>query len=79
MLALARTVHDTTGAQPNVDYALVAIERVLGLPAGAAFTLSAVGRVVGWIAHAMEQASTGMLIRPRARYVGPPPRTSQPA
>ncbi|ASL44807.1 Citrate synthase 2 [Burkholderia sp. AD24] len=70
VLALARTVHDTTGAQPNVDYALVAIERVLGLPAGAAFTLFAVGRVVGWIAHAMEQARDGRLIRPRARYVG---------
>jgi citrate synthase len=70
MHALARTVHDTTGAEPNVDFALVAIERVLGLPAGAAFTLFAVGRVVGWIAHAMEQTRDGRLIRPRARYIG---------
>ncbi|WP_429249503.1 citrate/2-methylcitrate synthase [Paraburkholderia sp. GAS333] len=67
---LARAVHDTTGAEPTVDYALAAIERVLGLPTGAAFTLFAVGRVVGWIAHAMEQASDGRLIRPRARYIG---------
>jgi citrate synthase len=70
VLRLARTVRDTTGAQPTVDFALAAIERVLGLPAGAAFTLFATGRVVGWIAHAMEQASDGRLIRPRARYVG---------
>ena len=70
VLRLARTVRDTTGAQPTVDFALAAIERVLGLPAGAAFTLFAVGRVVGWIAHAMEQARDGRLIRPRARYVG---------
>jgi citrate synthase len=68
--ALARTVRDTTGAEPNVDFALVAIERVLGLPAGAAFTLFAIGRVVGWIAHAMEQTRDGRLIRPRARYIG---------
>jgi len=70
VLRLARAVRDTTGAEPTVDFALAAIERVLGLPAGAAFTLFAVGRVVGWIAHAMEQARDGRLIRPRARYIG---------
>jgi citrate synthase len=70
VLRLARTVRDTTGAEPTLDFALAAIERVLGLPAGAAFTLFAVGRVVGWVAHAMEQTSDGRLIRPRARYVG---------
>src|SRR6201996_6261047 len=70
VLALARTVRDTTGAEPTVDFALAAIERVLMLPSGAAFTLFAVGRVVGWIAHAMEQTRDGRLIRPRARYIG---------
>jgi citrate synthase len=70
VLKLARTVRDTTGAEPTVDFALAAIERVLGLPASAAFTLFAAGRVVGWIAHAMEQARDGRLIRPRARYIG---------
>jgi len=68
--ALARSVRETTGTEPNLDYALASIERVLGLPAGAAFTLFAVGRVVGWIAHAMEQSADGRLIRPRARYIG---------
>jgi citrate synthase len=67
---LAAALRDTTGAEPTLDYALAAIERVLGLPAGAAFTLFAVGRVTGWIAHAMEQAADGRLIRPRARYIG---------
>jgi citrate synthase len=70
VLNLARAVRDTTGAEPTVDFALAAIERVLGLPAGAAFTLFALGRVVGWIAHAMEQTRDGRLIRPRARYIG---------
>jgi citrate synthase len=67
---LARAVRDTTGVEPNVDFALAAIERVLGLPTGAAFTLFALGRVVGWIAHAIEQTRDGRLIRPRARYIG---------
>ena len=68
--ALARAVREMSGAEPTLDYALAAIERVLGLPTGAAFTLFAVGRVVGWIAHAMEQTADGRLIRPRARYIG---------
>jgi citrate synthase len=67
---LAAAMRDTAGAEPTLDYALAAIERVLALPAGAAFTLFAVGRVVGWIAHAMEQTADGRLIRPRARYIG---------
>ena len=68
--ALARAVRETSGAEPTLDYVLASIERVLGLPAGSAFTLFAVGRVVGWIAHAMEQIADGRLIRPRARYIG---------
>jgi citrate synthase len=42
-----------------------------GLPAAAPFVLFAVARSVGWIAHSLEQLSTGTLIRPRARYTGP--------
>jgi hypothetical protein len=36
-----------------------------------AFSLFALGRYIGWLAHAIEQAATGQLIRPRARYTGP--------
>jgi citrate synthase len=31
------------------------------------------GRTIGWLAHALEQASQNRLIRPRARYSGPMP------
>ena len=34
--------------------------------------LFAIGRCVGWLAHALEQAGSGQMIRPRARYVGVP-------
>lgn len=59
--------------KPNVDFATVAIERVLGLPQDSALSLFLLGRTVGWIAHAIEQAAQGGLIRPRARYTGPRP------
>ena len=66
-----------TGDQPNLDSALTVLTRTLGLPKGAPFTLFAVGRSVGWIAHALEQRTQPGLIRPRARYVGPEPMTRE--
>src|SRR3954471_4597436 len=62
-----------TGRRPNVDFATVTIERALGLPKDAALSMFLLGRTVGWIAHALEQAAHGGLIRPRARYTGPQP------
>ena len=49
------------------------LRRYLRLPEGSAFGLFALGRTVGWIAHALEQRETGQLIRPRAVYVGAMP------
>lgn len=34
-------------------------------------------RTAGWAAHILEQKSTERLVRPAARYVGPPPRSPQ--
>ena len=61
------------GRHPNVDFALAATALGLGLPRNAALGLFIVGRTVGWIAHAIEQYESGILIRPRARYLGPRP------
>ena len=68
--ALSAAVADATGAHDNVDFALAAMTRSLALPPDAPFMLFAVARCAGWVAHAMEQAATGAIIRPRARYVG---------
>jgi citrate synthase len=38
--------------------------------------ISAIGRMIGWIAHAMEQFHENSLIRPRASYTGPLPQSS---
>jgi citrate synthase len=61
------------GDHPNLDYALVVLRRALGLPRGSALVLFALGRTVGWMAHAMEQYQLDQLIRPRAAYTGPMP------
>ena len=61
--------------KPNLDFALAAVARVLGLPAGSPLMLFAIGRTIGWIGHAIEQYATDHLIRPRAKYVGVPPST----
>jgi citrate synthase len=62
------------GETPNLDFALVALARTLGLPDGAALALFAIGRTIGWIAHAIEQYEQDAIIRPRAKYVGENPR-----
>jgi citrate synthase len=66
-----------TGLRPNVDTALFALEQHLGLPAGSALAIFAIGRTTGWIAHALEQHHDGHLIRPRAVYAGPLPKEAE--
>ncbi len=73
---LARAVERDRGLKPNLDFALVALRRALGLPRGAAFGVFAVGRTVGWLAHALEQRELKQLLRPRAAYTGPQPPTA---
>jgi len=68
--AIAQAVTGVSGKLPTIDFALATLERVLGLPDGAALALFALGRTVGWIGHAIEQYRAGAIIRPRARYVG---------
>ena len=44
-----------------------------GLPRSMFTPTFAVSRVVGWSANVLEQAEERRIIRPAARYVGPPP------
>jgi citrate synthase len=61
---------DITGDLPNIDFALAALTARFDLPEDAGFTLFALARSTGWLAHMMEQIASGETIRPRARYVG---------
>jgi citrate synthase len=70
--AVEETMREAGYPAPTVDFGLVAVASALGLPAGAAAALFAVGRAAGWVAHVLEQREQGELLRPRARYVGTP-------
>ena len=73
---LQRTCEERLDLKPNLDFGLAAVAQRLNLPPDAAMALFALGRSVGWIAHAFETWDAGVLIRPRARYTGPAPRMS---
>jgi citrate synthase len=72
LAALQAAVEMRTGERANIDFALVVLAETHGLPPDAPFLLFAVARSAGWIAHAVEEGASGRLIRPRARYIGPP-------
>jgi citrate synthase len=74
--ALARAAGELLDERPNVDFGLLALARTHRLPEDAPILLFALGRTVGWIAHAMEQYGSDELIRPRANYTGPAPELS---
>ncbi len=67
---LAEVAERVTGRAPNIDFALAVLTLSEDLPREAPLVLFALGRSVGWLAHALEQVESGELIRPRARYVG---------
>jgi citrate synthase len=69
---LRAAVEELAGELPNIDFALAALTESYRLPTHAPLAVFALARSVGWLAHMLEQVSTGQLIRPRARYTGPP-------
>lgn len=73
---MAEAGEELLGDKPTIDFALVTASRVLKLPPGAPLILFALGRTIGWIGHAIEQYARDEILRPRARYVGPPPGSS---
>ena len=59
--------------QTNHEFYTALLLEALGLPRDAFTGAFAVARVVGWIAHALEQQAGGRLIRPQSDYIGPMP------
>ncbi|MDN5913733.1 MAG: citrate synthase [Pseudonocardia sp.] len=63
----------------NVEFYAGVVMELCGVPRSMFTPTFAVTRVVGWTAHVLEQAEERRLIRPSARYVGPPPPEPVPA
>ena len=61
---------DRFGVSPNVDLALAALVEACGFRAGSGETVFALSRMVGWLAHALEEYPQGLRFRPRAVYTG---------
>ncbi len=57
----------------NVEFWAGVVMELCGLPRSLFTPTFAASRVIGWCANILEQAADNRIIRPSARYVGPPP------
>ena len=60
--------------ETNVEFYTALLLHGLGLPSELFTPTFAVGRVIGWSAHCLEQLRDGRLIRPQSAYIGPTDR-----
>ncbi|GAA1517063.1 citrate synthase/methylcitrate synthase [Streptomyces synnematoformans] len=63
----------------NVEFYAGVVMEQCGLPREMFTPTFAAARAVGWSANVLEQAEDSKIIRPAARYVGPPPPEPVPA
>ena len=59
----------------NVEFWSAVILDLAEVPSHLFTSMFTCARTAGWAAHVLEQKREGRLIRPTARYVGPPPRS----
>lgn len=71
-------VRQEKGLRPNLDWPSARLYHYLSLDVELYTPLFVASRVVGWAAHAIEQAENNRLIRPRSRYTGPARRKFLP-
>jgi citrate synthase len=63
---------------PNLDWPAGRLYHAMRLDVPLYTPIFAMARVAGWAAHIIEQMDNNRLIRPRALYKGPPPRSVRP-
>ncbi|MFG2718409.1 citrate synthase/methylcitrate synthase [Streptomyces sp. NPDC048416] len=63
----------------NVEFYAGVVMELCGLPREMFTPTFCAARVVGWSANVLEQSADSKIIRPAARYVGPPPPQPVPA
>jgi citrate synthase len=67
---IEQAVWDQQHLPPNIDWPLGRLLELLGFRRELHAPIFVSARVIGWCAHALEQAGSGEAIRPRARYRG---------
>ncbi len=70
-LRLLRERKPSRRLDTNVEFYTALLLHGIGMPVDLFTPTFAVGRVVGWSAHCLEQLRDGRLIRPQSTYVGP--------
>jgi citrate synthase len=70
-LRLLREYKPDRRLDTNVEFYTALLLHGLGLPTELFTPTFAVGRVLGWSAHCLEQLRDGRLIRPQSAYIGP--------
>ena len=61
----------------NVEFYAAVVLHLAGLPQSMFTPTFTTSRVVGWVAHLLEQSANNKIMRPKARYVGPEPQRPQ--
>jgi len=61
--------------ETNVEFWAAIVLDFAQVPAHMFTSMFTCARTAGWAAHIMEQKRTGRLVRPAARYIGPPERS----
>jgi citrate synthase len=61
------------GLRTNVEFYAGVVMEACGVPRSMFTPTFASSRVIGWCANVLEQAADNKIIRPSARYIGPPP------
>ncbi|WP_117211447.1 citrate synthase/methylcitrate synthase [Allorhizocola rhizosphaerae] len=73
VLALLAELKPGRELHTNVEFYAGVVMELCGLPREMFTPTFACSRVIGWCANILEQAGDTKIIRPSARYVGPPP------
>ena len=60
---------------PNLDFYSASAYHLCGIPTPMFTPIFVMSRITGWAAHIIEQRADNRLIRPRADYIGPEPKS----
>ena len=75
---IEKAVTEQKQLPPNVDWPSARLYHYMDLDISIYTPIFAMARVAGWSAHVIEQLDHNRLMRPRARYTGPPNRHFKP-